>query len=101
VEVRGTVAFAPQPKPQPVRYEWDSKQQKSVAVPVAIDSPPVTTQLPGETHYVEVESNNFARAHQWASEQVARKFATRRPEAREVLTTLDSLIKQQLAGQPA
>jgi hypothetical protein len=38
--------------------------------------------------------DDFARAHQWASEQVARKY----PGATEVLATLESLIKQQLAA---
>jgi len=47
-----------------------------------------------ESHYVSVERDDFARAHQWAREQVARKY----PGATEVLTTLESLIKQQLAG---
>jgi hypothetical protein len=41
-----------------------------------------------------VQKDDFARAHQWAREQVARKY----PGATEVLTTLESLIKQQLAG---
>jgi hypothetical protein len=43
---------------------------------------------------VPVERDSFARAHQWAREQVARKY----PGATEVLTTLESLIKQQIAG---
>ncbi|MEM6331314.1 MAG: hypothetical protein AAF790_13850 [Planctomycetota bacterium] len=38
------------------------------------------------------ETDAYAHAHQWASEQVARKF----PGSVEVLTTLDSLIKQQM-----
>ena len=43
-----------------------------------------------ETHYVPVEKDSFAKAHQWASEQVARKY----PGATEVLQAQDSLIKQ-------
>jgi hypothetical protein len=62
--------------------------------PVAVDSPPPPQQTIPESHYVPVERDNFARAHQWAREQVARKY----PGATEVLTTLESLIKQQLAG---
>jgi hypothetical protein len=42
-----------------------------------------------------VQRDDFARAHQWASEHVARKY----PGATEMLSTLDSLIKQQLAAQ--
>jgi hypothetical protein len=63
--------------------------------PIAVDSPPPPQQTVPETHYVPVERDDFARAHQWASENVVRKY----PGATEVLTTLDSLIKQQLAAQ--
>jgi hypothetical protein len=48
-----------------------------------------------ETHYVSVETDSFAKAHQWASEQVARKY----PGATEILQAQDSLIKQHLAAQ--
>jgi hypothetical protein len=63
--------------------------------PVAIDSPPAPQQTVPETHFVPVQRDDFARAHQWASEHVARKY----PGATEMLSTLDSLIKQQLAAQ--
>lgn len=63
--------------------------------PVAVDTPPPPQQSIPESHYVPVERDSFARAHQWAREQVARKY----PGATEVLTTLESLIKQQLAGK--
>lgn len=62
--------------------------------PVAIDTPPPPQRTVPESHYVPVQRDDFARAHQWAREQVARKY----PGATEVLTTLESLIKQQLAG---
>jgi hypothetical protein len=62
--------------------------------PIAVDSPPPPQQTVPESHYVPVERDDFARAHQWAREQVARKY----PGATEVLSTLESLIKQQLAG---
>lgn len=62
--------------------------------PIAVDSPPPPQQTIPESHYVPVQKDDFARAHQWAREQVARKY----PGATEVLTTLESLIKQQLAG---
>lgn len=65
------------------------------AIPIAIDSPPPPQQVVPETHYVPVQRDDFARAHQWASEHVARKY----PGATEMLSTLDSLIKQQLAAQ--
>jgi hypothetical protein len=64
-------------------------------IPVAVDSPPLPQQTVPETHFVPVQRDDFARAHQWASEHVARKY----PGATEMLSTLDSLIKQQLAAQ--
>lgn len=63
-------------------------------IPIAVDSPPLPQRSVPESHYVPVQRDDFARAHQWAREQVARKY----PGATEVLTTLESLIKQQLAG---
>lgn len=62
--------------------------------PIAVDTPPPPQQTVPESHYVPVERDSFARAHQWAREQVARKY----PGATEILSTLESLIKQQLAG---
>lgn len=62
--------------------------------PVAVDSPPLPQRTVPETHYVPFEKDSFARAHQWASEQVARKY----PGATEVLQAQDSLIKQCLAA---
>ena len=59
------------------------------------DTPPPPQRVVPETHYVPVQRDDFARAHQWASEHVARKY----PGATEMLTTLDSLIKQQLAAK--
>jgi hypothetical protein len=54
--------------------------------------PPPPQRVVPETHYVTVEGNEFAKAHQWAAQQVARKY----PGTTEVLSTLDALIKQQL-----
>ncbi|TWT30348.1 hypothetical protein KOR34_49070 [Posidoniimonas corsicana] len=62
---------------------------------MAVDTPPPPPNVLRETHYVPYENDRFAKAHQWASEQVARKF----PGAVEVLTTLDSLIKQQMNAE--
>lgn len=62
--------------------------------PIAVDSPPPPQQVVPETHYVSYERDEFARAHQWACEQLARKF----PGSVELLSSLDSLIKQQLNG---
>ncbi len=64
-------------------------------VPIAIDTPPPPQRTVPETHYVSVEKDSFAKAHQWASEHVARKY----PGATEVLQAQDSLIKQYLAGR--
>ncbi len=63
--------------------------------PVAVDSPPPPQRSVPETHYVPVEKDSFAKAHQWASEHVARKY----PGATEVLQAQDSLIKQYLAAK--
>lgn len=62
--------------------------------PVAVDTPPPPQQVVPETRYVSYERDEFAKAHQWACEQLARKF----PGAVEMLASLDSLIKQQLNG---
>lgn len=62
---------------------------------VAIDTPPPPQQVVPETHYVSYQRDDFARAHQWASEQLVRKF----PGSVEMLASLDSLIKQQLNGK--
>jgi hypothetical protein len=64
------------------------------ATPIAVDSPPQPQRTVPETHYVSIETDSFAKAHQWASEQVARKY----PGATEVLQTQDSLIKQYLSA---
>jgi hypothetical protein len=63
--------------------------------PVAVDSPPPPQRTVPETHYVSVEKDSFAKAHQWASEHVARKY----PGATEILQAQDSLIKQYLAAR--
>jgi hypothetical protein len=67
-------------------------RNRSETKTIAVDSPPLPQQIVPETHYVPYERDAFAKAHQWAAEQVARKF----PGAVEILTALDSLIKQQL-----
>ena len=76
----------------------ESRARNSAAVdshPIAVDSPPLPQRSVPETHYVPFEKDSFARAHQWASEQVARKY----PGATEILQAQDSLIKQHLAAQ--
>lgn len=93
------------------RYVWRRRRRASVATgggaaahatgpvaegrPIAIDTPPPPQRVERETHYVPYQADDFARAHQWASEQLARKF----PGSVEWLASLDSLIKQQLAGR--
>ncbi|MGL4512317.1 MAG: S1 family peptidase [Lacipirellulaceae bacterium] len=61
---------------------------------IAIDTPPLPQRVVPETHYVPYEREEFARAHQWASEQLSRKF----PGSVEWLAGLESLIKQKLNG---
>jgi hypothetical protein len=73
----------------------DSQRPIPEPRPIAIDSPPPPQRTVPETHYVPVEQDSFAKAHQWASEHVARKY----PGAAEVLQAQDSLIKQYLAGK--
>jgi S1-C subfamily serine protease len=63
--------------------------------PIAVDTPPPPQRTVPETHYVPIEKDSFAKAHQWASEHVARKY----PGATEVLQAQDSLIKQFLAAK--
>lgn len=73
----------------------DSRTATFDAVRVAVDSPAPPQRTVPETHYVSVEKDSFAKAHQWASEQVARKY----PGATEVLQAQGSLIKQYMAAQ--
>jgi Trypsin-like peptidase domain len=80
---------------EPSRAPGSQPSTADFSRPIAVDTPPPPQRTVPETHYVPVERDDFARAHQWASENVARKY----PGATEVLTTLDSLIKQQLAAQ--
>jgi hypothetical protein len=63
--------------------------------PIAVDTPPPPQRTVPETHYVPIEKDSFAKAHQWASEHVARKY----PGASEILQAQDSLIKQYLAAK--
>ncbi len=64
--------------------------------PVVVDSPIPPQRTIPETHYVPIEQDSFAKAHQWASEHVARKY----PGAAEILQAQDSLIKQFIASKP-
>lgn len=59
---------------------------------MAVDTPPLPQQRITETHYVPYERDSFARAHQWAKEQLVRKY----PGSTDMLVALDSLIGQQL-----
>jgi hypothetical protein len=61
---------------------------------VVVDSPIPPQRTVPETHYVPIEKDSFARAHQWASEHVARKY----PGAAEILQAQDSLIKQYISA---
>lgn len=80
----GTSSKAPSTSTSPSRIQ-----------PIAVDSPPPAQRTVPETHYVPVETDTFAKAHQWASEHVARKY----PGATEILQAQDSLIKQFLAAK--
>lgn len=73
----------------------EATQEASARIhPIPVDSPPPPQRTVPETHYVAIEKDSFAKAHQWASEHVARKY----PGATEVLQTQDSLIKQYLSA---
>jgi hypothetical protein len=78
-----------------IRPTFNSQQSTLNPVPIAVDSPPPPQRTVPETHYVPIEKDTFAKAHQWASEHVARKY----PGATEVLQAQDSLIKQFLAAK--
>jgi hypothetical protein len=73
----------------------DAVRSSGASNPIAVDSPPPPQRTMPETRYVSVEKDSFAKAHQWASEHVARKY----PGATEVLQAQDSLIKQYLAAK--
>jgi hypothetical protein len=73
----------------------NTKPSTPSVTPIAVDTPPPPQRTVPETHYVSVEKDSFAKAHQWASEHVARKY----PGATEVLQAQDSLIKQFLAAK--
>jgi hypothetical protein len=62
--------------------------------PIVVDSPIPPQRTVPETHYVPIEKDSFAKAHQWASEHVARKY----PGGAEILQAQDSLIKQYLSA---
>jgi hypothetical protein len=63
--------------------------------PIVVDSPIPPQRTVPETHYVPIEKDSYAKAHQWAREHVARKY----PGAAEILQALESLIKQYLAAK--
>jgi hypothetical protein len=69
-------------------------ESESKIVPVAIDSPPPPQVTATERHYVPYENDNFRRAHDWAAEQIVRKY----PGATDYVAAMDSLIQQQLSG---
>ncbi len=79
-------------KVEPTAKDADQPERQR---PIPVDSPPPPQRTIPETHYVSVEKDSFAKAHQWACEQVARKY----PGATEILQAQDSLIKQHLAAQ--
>jgi hypothetical protein len=63
--------------------------------PIVVENPPLPQRRVRETRYVPYEKDDFARAYQWAAEQLSRKY----PGAVEMLVALDSLIDQQLKAQ--
>jgi hypothetical protein len=83
------------PRPAATTYAWSRVAQSAVPV----DSPPVRQSAPPETHYVEVERDWTAKAHQWADEQIARKYADHRLGTVELLSARDALVKQYLASR--
>jgi len=63
--------------------------------PIVVETPPLPQRRVRETRYVPYEKDDFARAYQWAAEQLSCKY----PGAVEMLVALDSLIDQQLKAQ--
>ncbi len=81
-------------KATPIQNATEAKTTEMIPTPVVVDSPIPPQRTVPETHYVPIEKDSFAKAHQWASEHVARKY----PGATEILQAQDSLIKQFIAG---
>lgn len=77
------------------RKRRDTQSNQARVTPISVDSPPPPQRTVPETHYVSYEVDAFAKAHQWASEQVVRKY----PGAAEIMQAQDSLIKQHLAAR--
>jgi len=65
-------------KERGARSETHSSILAPRSEPIAVDSPPPPQRTVPETHFVSVEKDSFAKAHQWASEHVARIVAVRR-----------------------
>lgn len=76
-----------QPATQPA-----ATSRRQPATVVVQDAEPLPQQIVPETRVVEVQGNAYARAHQWASEQVLRRY----PQATDCLQLLESLIKQHM-----
>jgi hypothetical protein len=62
-----------------------------------VDAPPVTSPTRIDTQFVNVESDNYQRAHQQARQEIARRY----PGSQEILEAELSLTEQFLSGQPA
>lgn len=69
---------------------FDQEQQR----PVVVETPPPPQRTVYTNHYVPIDQDKYREAHQWASEQLARRY----PGSIEHLHTLESLIQQRLAA---
>ena len=64
-------------------------------MPVPVENPPPPQVQTTENHYVPYETDSYRQAHAWANEQLAKRY----PGSLEYVGTIESLIKQYLAGK--
>ena len=92
MEVPVRIGFKDEPQEQTRKVaQRDTQRQKPI---VTETPPPPQVEIP-TNHYVPYEKDTYAKAHQWASEQLVKKY----PGASEEMATLESLIQQYLASQ--
>jgi hypothetical protein len=87
-------ALSEEPSPRLVERIVERVRDRVQQVPVRVDSP-THVERTVETHSVDVERDTYQRAHQWARQQMMRKF----PGSVDLLETEQALIDQVVSGQ--
>lgn len=64
-------------------------------MPIPVEAPPLPQVHTTNNHYVPYETDSYRQAHAWALEQLTKRY----PGALEYVGTIESLIKQYLAGK--